>query len=944
MIDDLFTALADSGLDLDWRDVADALWLAHALGPVSPVGAEQERGQDSVAGDAPARSAAADVGRRERSSRGVVDTSDRPTGSRPRYELASAGVRPGGVGLSLRPPERASLPGRLAVARSLRPLRQQRLSTRDRMLDAEATVNHYVDTGLLIPIMGAARARWFRDVAVVVDGSPTMVVWHDTVGEVVELLAHEGAFERVTRWRMTGTADEVELVSPNGLRHTPQELLDQHGRRLTIVLTDAVDAMWRGPGVWAALRSWGRLGPVALVQMLPARLWPATAMGDADVSVTSGRRGAPNWQLRVTPPWWWFDDKPPDVVPVVTLDPARLRPWARMLMGATGTEVPGVVAQPAVGDHEHDHLAADPEKLVARIRSTLSAEAFELATLVSAVEVTLPVIWLVLDALVPGGERAHVAELLVSGLLRPVTGEAATAPAAEDQRFEFAPGVREVLQRSLTTTATLDVWRSVAPYLEEATGRRPSFSLQLEGGPTADTAASASADLDHIVADLVERLGLALRATPPLEAEPPWSPSPESGAELDRAGGIEALAEMRIATLGARSADDPPLTVALADLAHRGLPELDLHPADPLAEPPVPASSAAAEPLLHTVRYRTSSRRYAHSDWPSHAECVSDLISGDVRLDGAVIAVSAADGPMPDTMRQVEVAAAIAVPSIVVALTQCELVDDEEILELVELEVRELVSTFDYPGDDLPVVRISTRSASAGDTTWLAALGDLVEALDEVMAAPARARHEPLVMPLDDYWMDPGLKVSGRVRRGQVALGDTVELRNAQSWWTAMVTDIGRSEPSSPGGSIGPGERVTLSLDLGSNPGFPGSEAAAHRNIVSTPGATAVADAVAALVHVPGVRPRRELLESERLQVELETATVTATITASPDVDYLDTSKLEDGVERVQLHLSERVVLVPGARFTLRTSGRVEARGVITHLGRSDTAGTGAMA
>lgn len=527
MIERLIAALRGLEHDLDWRDVADLLWLAlqQTASPSGAADGPQHRPPADQAGPSPSTTASVD--------REVQTASDQKAASAPAAELtftATSDVNTTGTRFDVRIPSVYALPGRLEIGRAMRPFKQYRRSNRDRAFDAEATIKHFCDTELLVPITAPVNERWFGDLALVADGSETMVVWEQTIDALHELLAHHGAFSRVSRWTLTGTDAAVQLTTPTGLRHGPSALVDFGARRLTMVLTDCLGSMWQSDAAWAALREWGRFTPVVIAQLLPPRLWPATALGEVDVVISAHRRGAPNRQLRLSVPWWWDEDGQPEhPIPVVTLDGASLGSFARMVMGDEGVEIVGVIADPWQRTAaELEPASAEPHARVASFRTTVSDQASRLATLLSAIEVTLPVARLLLDELIPHGSQVHLAEVLAGGLLSP-------PPAAEARSgvYAFGPGVREELQRSLTTTDTIEIWRAVAGYLEKATGDRPAFAelIKTQGRPTIDiAAAAASADADLVAEQLQTDVGGERPKAPPPpvaeEAPPHPPPSP----------------------------------------------------------------------------------------------------------------------------------------------------------------------------------------------------------------------------------------------------------------------------------------------------------------------------------------------------------------------------------------------------------------------------------
>ena len=178
------------------------------------------------------------------------------------------------------------------------------------------------------------------------------------------------------------------------------------------------------------------------------------------------------------------------------------------------------------------------------------------------------------------------------------------------------------------------------------------------------------------------------------------------------------------------------------------------------------------------VEYETEQRHYAHVDCPGHADYIKNMITGAAQMDGAVLVVSAPDGPMPQTREHILLARQVEVPSIVVALNKVDMMDDEELLELVELEVRELLSTYDFPGDDTPIVRVSGLKALEGDADAMQGVRDLVAVMDDYIPQPSRVTDQPFLMPIEDVFgiKGRGTVVTGRVERGQLNVGQEVEI------------------------------------------------------------------------------------------------------------------------------------------------------------------------
>ena len=178
------------------------------------------------------------------------------------------------------------------------------------------------------------------------------------------------------------------------------------------------------------------------------------------------------------------------------------------------------------------------------------------------------------------------------------------------------------------------------------------------------------------------------------------------------------------------------------------------------------------------VEYETANRHYAHVDCPGHADYIKNMITGAAQMDGAILVVSAADGPMPQTREHILLARQVEVPAIVVALNKADMVDDPELLELVELEVRELLSKYEFPGDDIPVVQVSALKALEGDAEWTPKILELMEAVDTYIPEPMRDVDKPFLMPIEDVFTitGRGTVVTGRIEQGKCKVGDEVEI------------------------------------------------------------------------------------------------------------------------------------------------------------------------
>ena len=178
------------------------------------------------------------------------------------------------------------------------------------------------------------------------------------------------------------------------------------------------------------------------------------------------------------------------------------------------------------------------------------------------------------------------------------------------------------------------------------------------------------------------------------------------------------------------------------------------------------------------IEYETETRHYAHVDCPGHADYVKNMITGAAQMDGGILVVSAADGPMPQTREHILLSRQVGVPYLVVFMNKCDMVDDEELLELVEMEIRDLLSEYDFPGDDIPVIKGSALKALEGEAEWEEKIVELMAAVDEYIPTPPRDTEKPFMMPVEDVFSitGRGTVATGRVERGEVKVGDVVDI------------------------------------------------------------------------------------------------------------------------------------------------------------------------
>ena len=192
------------------------------------------------------------------------------------------------------------------------------------------------------------------------------------------------------------------------------------------------------------------------------------------------------------------------------------------------------------------------------------------------------------------------------------------------------------------------------------------------------------------------------------------------------------------------------------------------------------------------VEYETAKRHYAHVDCPGHADYVKNMITGAAQMDGGILVIAATDGPMAQTREHILLARQVGVPRLVVFLNKCDMVDDEELIDLVEMETRELLNEYDFPGDDIPVVRGSALGALQGDPKWVAKIEELMDIVDDYIPTPVRDNAKPFLMPIEDVFTitGRGTVVTGRVERGSVKVGDAVEIIGIKETQTSVVTGV----------------------------------------------------------------------------------------------------------------------------------------------------------
>ena len=334
---------------------------------------------------------------------------------------------------------------------------------------------------------------------------------------------------------------------------------------------------------------------------------------------------------------------------------------------------------------------------------------------------------------------------------------------------------------------------------------------------------------------------------------------------------------------------------------------------------------------IQHVEYETEKRHYAHVDCPGHADYIKNMITGAAQMDGAILVVSAPDGPMPQTREHILLARQVQVPSIVVALNKVDAMDDEELLELVEMEVRELLTKYGFPGDETPIVRVSGLQALESKSTDInapeyQAILKLMKAVDDFIPIPERPRELPFLMPIEDVFgiKGRGTVVTGRVERGVVKVGDEIEILGFTDSKRTIVTGVEMFHKTLDDAE--PGDAVGLLLRGIDREDIERGQVLAKPNSIK---ALTKADAeVYVLSREEGGR-HTPFFNGYKPQLYIRTTDVTGTIQLPQGVEMVMPG---DNV-KMAVELMSPVALEEGLRFAIREGGRTVGAGVFTHVG-----------
>ncbi|MGH2635027.1 MAG: elongation factor Tu [Actinomycetota bacterium] len=380
---------------------------------------------------------------------------------------------------------------------------------------------------------------------------------------------------------------------------------------------------------------------------------------------------------------------------------------------------------------------------------------------------------------------------------------------------------------------------------------------------------------------------------------------------------------VNIGTMGHIDHGKTTLTAAITKRqADKGLAEFT--PFDAIDKAPEERERGITIAIAH-VEYETENRHYAHVDMPGHADYIKNMITGAAQIDGAILVVSAADGPMPQTREHVLLARQVGVPYIVVALNKCDMVDDPELLDLVELEVRELLSSYEYPGDDVPVIQVSALKALEGDETWMAKVDELLNACDTYIPEPVRDVDKPFLMAIEDVFSitGRGTVVTGRVEQGVLKKMGEVEIVGIKETRKTVATDLEMFRKLLD--EVQAGDNVGVLLR-----GIDKDEVA-RGQVLAKPGSVTPHTDFTAQVYVlskdEGGR-HTPFFNGYRPQFYFRTTDVTGSAALPEGVEMVMPG---DNVE-MTVNLGAPIAMEEGLRFAIREGGRTVGAGRVTKI------------
>ena len=380
---------------------------------------------------------------------------------------------------------------------------------------------------------------------------------------------------------------------------------------------------------------------------------------------------------------------------------------------------------------------------------------------------------------------------------------------------------------------------------------------------------------------------------------------------------------VNIGTMGHIDHGKTTLTAAITKRqAEKGLAEFT--PFDEIDKAPEERERGITIAIAH-VEYQTDNRHSAHVDMPGHADYIKNMITGAAQIDGAILVVSAADGPMPQTREHVLLARQVGVPFIVVAMNKCDMVDDPELLDLVELEVRELLSSYEYPGDDVPVIRVSALKALEGDEEWMKKIDELLDAVDTYIPEPVRDVDKPFLMAIEDVFSitGRGTVVTGRVEQGKLKKMEEVEIVGIRETRKTVATDLEMFR------------KLLDEIQAGDNVGVLlrgiDKDDVARGQVLAKPGSVTPHTNFTAQVYVlskeEGGR-HTPFFDGYRPQFYFRTTDVTGTANLPEGVEMVMPG---DNIE-MTVELGAPIAMEEGLRFAIREGGRTVGAGRVTKI------------
>jgi len=378
---------------------------------------------------------------------------------------------------------------------------------------------------------------------------------------------------------------------------------------------------------------------------------------------------------------------------------------------------------------------------------------------------------------------------------------------------------------------------------------------------------------------------------------------------------------MNVGTIGHIDHGKTTLTAAITKVQHsKGL--ADFTPFDKIDKAPEEKQRGITISIAH-VEYETEKRHYAHVDCPGHADYIKNMITGAAQMDGAILVVAANDGAMPQTREHIILARQVNVPYIVVALNKVDMVDDEEFLELVELDLRELLTRYEFPGDDIPIVRVSALKALEGDAEWVAKIPQLLDAVDTYIPEPTRDVDRPFLMPIEDVFTieGRGTVVTGRVERGKHKINEPVEIVGIRTTQRTVVTGLEmfhkQMDTTQAGDNVGALLRGIKRDEV------------ERGQVLAKPGSITPHTRFKANIYVltkeEGGR-HTPFFSNYRPQFYMRTTDVTGAIALPEGVEMCMPG---DNVE-MTIELITPIAIEEGLRFAIREGGRTVGAGVVT--------------